>query len=283
MKTKASPRFLCLIAAMMAMAATAVAQTNLKMAFDAIIKCRDARITERHTLEKDPATNVKTGQSDVYQFEMPASKIGLVKNVISAFGKDSDKAYSINSGTFRLSDPQISLAVGDGNNAGERITEPGYEYAYATFLAPKSEDPSGIYRYAYGVNYREEDGKVRGTLVITYATTLQHRQAKEQKNHDWVFNGLPPGSVVMQNPGYQPSWFDTLMSYFQSMTSANSQTRIALATKAFKLIQNSSKYPEVTSSEKAAVREILKGMISEKKYSESVLNTLLNQSLKILK
>ena len=164
MKIKASPRFLSLIAAIMAVVATAVAQTNLNAAFDAIIKCRDARIDERHSLEKDPSTNVKTGQSDVYQFELPASKMNLVKNVIAAFGKDSEKAYSINSGTSRPSDPQIALAVGDDNNSGERITEPGYEYAYATFLAPKSEDPSGIYRYAYGVNYKEEGGKVRGTL-----------------------------------------------------------------------------------------------------------------------
>lgn len=269
------------MAAIMAMTATAVAQTNVRAAFDAVIKCRDARITERHSLEKDPATNVKTGQSDVYQFELPASKINLVKNVISALGKDGDKAYSINSGTYRTGDPQISLAVGDGNNAGEKITEPGYKYAYATYLAPKSEDPSGIYRYAYGVSYKEDGGKVRGTLVVTYATTLQHRQNQAQKSSlPSGLSGFSSGAMIITQ---QMSWFDTLMSYFQNMTSANTQTRIALATKAFKLIQDSAKYPDVTQSEKEAVREILKGMISEEKYSEPMLNTLLNQSLIILK
>lgn len=63
------------------------------------------------------------------------------------------------------------------------------------------------------------------------------------------------------------------------MTSANTQTRIALATKAFKVIRDTSKYSEVTDADKEAVREILKGMISDKKYSESVLNKLLNQCL----
>lgn len=271
------------MAAIMTMTATAVAQTNVRAAFDAVIKCRDARITERHSLEKDPVTNVKTGQSDVYQFELPASKINLVNNVISALGKDGEKAYSINSGTYRTGDPKIAVAVGNGDNDGEVIAEPGYDYAYAMFLAPESENPAGIYRYAYGVSYKEDGGKVKGTLVITYATTLQYRQKQAQGSADWVFNGLPAGSMVLPTSAFQTSWFDTLMSYFQNLTSANTQTRIALATKAFKLIQDSAKYPDVTQSEKEAVREILKGMISEEKYSEPMLNTLLNQSLIILK
>lgn len=76
------------------------------------------------------------------------------------------------------------------------------------------------------------------------------------------------------------------MSYLQTMTSANSQTRIALASKAYMLIRDASQYPDysdVSKSDKDTVREILKGMISDKKYSETVLNELLNQCLVNLK
>lgn len=70
-----------------------VAQTNIQSAFDAIIKCPDAQITERHTLDKDPVTLVKTGQADIYRFVLPAGKAKLIKNVVSAFEKDSQTAY----------------------------------------------------------------------------------------------------------------------------------------------------------------------------------------------
>lgn len=39
---------------------TAAAQNNIKSAFDAIIKCPDAKIIESHTLAKDPSTGSKT-------------------------------------------------------------------------------------------------------------------------------------------------------------------------------------------------------------------------------
>lgn len=262
----------------------AVAQNNIKSAFDAIIKCPEAKITESHTLEKDPSSGIKTGQSDVYRFVLPASEAKLLENVVTAFDRDADMAYSINRGKSVNTESGIVLTVGDGGSDGVYINDSDCEYIYSLFLAPLSEDPNGIFRYAYGMNCKEENGKLIGKLVVTYATTLKHRQQAEQQRQYSMFRNLSNGVYVMQSDNSaQQTWFDMLMSYFQSMTSANSQTRIALASKAYKVIRDTSKYPEVTESDKDAVREILRGMISEKKYSETVLNKLLNQCLTTLK
>lgn len=258
----------------------AAAQTNIKSAFDAIIKCPEAQITESHTLDKDPTTGIKTGQSDVYRFVLPASKANLIKKVIEAFDKDAEKAYSINRGKSVDTKSDIALAVGNGESSGVYITSPDCEYIYSLFLAPLSEDSKGIYRYAYGMNCKEEHGKIKGKLVITYATTLKYRQQMEKERQHAVLRSFSNGTFNMSSSATsQESWFEKLMSYLQGMTQANTQTRIALATKAYSLIGDISKYPDVSEADKNAAREILKGMISEKKYSETVLNNLLNQCL----
>ena len=258
-----------------------VAQTNIQSAFDAIIKCPDAQITERHTLDKDPVTLMKTGQADIYRFVLPAGKAKLIKNVVSAFEKDSQTAYSYSRGKATKNQPPIQLAVGDATASGVNIIEPDCEYIYALFLPSQSEDPDGKYRYAYAVTYKEDDGEITGRLVVTYATTLKYRQQAEMQRQNDVLRNFSNGAYVIQAPA-EP-WFDTLMSYFQAMSSANSQTRIALASKAYKVIRDTSDYPEVTKADKDAVREILKAMISDKKYSETVLNRLLNQCLTEIK
>lgn len=272
-------RLLCLLIAVMPL--TAAAQTNIKAAFEAIIKCPQAQITETHNLDKDPETNIKTGQCDVYRFVLPADKIKLIKKVNEAFTKDNDKAYSINSGKRVSTDNEIHLAVGDATGRGEYINEADCEYMYALFIPSQAEDKDGKYRYAYGINYKEENGNLVGKLVITYATTLKYRQQLEQEKQAERWSSFPNGVTVMTPQ--QKSWFDTVMSYFQGMTSADSQTRIALATKAYNMIQKTPKYPEVTDREKNTVREIIKGMISDKKYSETILNNLLTQCLVTLK
>lgn len=256
----------------------AAAQTNIKSAFDALIKCPDVQITESHTLEKDPETNIKTGQSDIYNFTLPAKKIKLIENITSAFNKDSEMAYSINSGnTTNTENAIIKLAIGDGSGEGVYINEPEYQYLYSLFLPPRSEDPNGIYRYAYGINYKQEGGNIIGKLVVTYATTLKYRQQAQLNRQLNMLNSIPNGSIIVSTP--QQTWFDLLMSYFQSMASSSPQVKISLATKAYNVIRDTQEYPEVTENDKNTVREILKGMIADKKYSDTMLNTLLNQCL----
>ena len=278
-------RLICLMIA--ALPAAATAQTNIKSAFDAIIKCKDAQIVESHTLEKDPGTNVKIGQSDVYRFTLPANKDGLVKAVTAAFEKDSEAAYSINRGKSVNTERDIVLMVGNDEENGVHINNPDCEYIYALFLPPKSEDRTGNYRYAYAMNCKEKDGKLVGKLVVTYATTLKYRQEQEQQRKLRILKSFDQESSVFDGFDTQPleqqTWFEMLMSYIQPMTQANTQTRIALASKAYRHISELPDYPEVTEQDKNAAREILKGMISEPKYSETVLNRLLNQCLVAIK
>lgn len=272
---------LCLILSAMPMPATS--QSNIQSAFNALIKSPDVQISESHILEKDPDTDKKTSQSDVYNFVLPADQFKLIKNIVNAIEKDSQNAYGLYSGRLTPSDQDIILAVGDGNgNKNISLTDLGCDYSYAVFLAPKSEDPEGIYRYAYGISYNlsKKNDNITGRLVVTYATTLKYRQqaAVEQQQNQWKM--LNKMNKELQE---EDTWFDMLMSYFQSMSDATSKTRIALATKAFKVIRDTSKYPEVTTADKDAIREILKVMVSDRKYSESVLNKLLNQCLVELK
>ena len=256
----------------------AAAQTNIKSAFDALIKCPDVQITESHSLEKDPGTNTKTGQSDIYNFTLPAKRIKLIENITSAFNKDSEMAYSINSGnTTNTENAIIKLAIGDGSGEGVYINEPECQYIYSLFLPPRSEDPNGIYRYAYGINYKQEGGDIIGKLVVTYATTLKYRQQAQLNRQLNMLNSIPNGSIIVSTP--QQTWFDLLMSYFQSMASSSPQVKISLATKAYNVIRDTQEYPEVTENDKNTVREILKGMIADRKYSDTKLNTLLNQCL----
>lgn len=281
-------RLICLMCVITPIIATA--QTNIKTAFDAIINCPQVQITESHTLDKNPSTQAKTGQSHIYRFVLPADKINLIKNVVSAINKDSQMAYSINSGKSVNNDAKIYLATGDGNDQGVYINEPDNEYIYALFLAPKSEDSESIYRYAYGINYLEADGVITGKLIITYAMTLQHRQELNKSRNlrmlqDLSTTTLPAISTTTlpSTSTAQKSWLESMISYLQSMSHGSSLTRTALATKAYRLIQDIKKYPEVTETDKDTVREILKDMISNKKYSETVLNNILNQCLTNLK
>ncbi|MDE7418953.1 MAG: hypothetical protein K2N35_01950 [Muribaculaceae bacterium] len=281
MKTSIT-RLLCLILSAMPM--MAMAQSNIQSAFNALIKSSDAQITESHVLEKDPDSDKKISQCDIYNFVIPEDQFKLIKNIVNAIEKDNRHAYGLYSGS---ADRDVLLAVGNDSPVKDAtLTDAGGQYAYAVFLAPKSEDSEGIYRYAYGIGYKEskKSDKIVGKLVVTYATTLKHRQqvAIEQQQA-YTERQLRMVNRIDREMAEQESWFDMLMSYFQGMTDANSKTRIALASKAFKVIRDTSKYPEVTKADKATIREILKVMISDGKYSESVLNKLLNQCLVELK
>lgn len=261
--------------------AVAAAQSNILSAFDAIIQCKEAKITERHNLDKDPSTNVKTGQYDIYNFELPVDKMNLVKNVVKAIKKDSEKSYSFNSGKTLPGESPIAVAVGLDGTTSVSISEPGYDYLYALFLAPSQENPDGIYRYAYGMSYQEKNGRITGKLIITYSTTLKHRQELAKSDSPLVFQ---KGTFFVPGENTQPSWFEQVMQCYQTMATIGKEggSRLRLATKAYSLIQNVSQYPEVTQADKTTVQEVLKVMISDKKYSDPVLNRLLTRSLATL-
>lgn len=282
MKTTVT-RLVCLIIAIAPL--SGMAQSHIKSAFEAIIKCPEAQISETHSLDKDPDTNIKSGQCDIYNFVLPADKMKLINNVFSAFEKDNSAAYGCYRGKKTKHDPVKSIAIGDGSGNGVRINDDDTEYAYSLFLAPKPENSNGLrkYRYAYAMNFKESGGKIKGKLVITYATTLKYRQLMAEEKQLKIARTFNNGVNVVSGNALQQTWFDILMSYLQTLSSAKEQTRIALATKAYKHVSNMAKYPEVTDADKTAAREILKALIADPEYSETVLNKLLQQCLNSIK
>lgn len=262
----------------------AAAQSNIQSAFEAIIKCPQAQIRERHSLDRDPSTRVKTGQYDIYNFTLPANKAKLVEKAVEAFNKDAEMAYGFNRGRSTEDESASILAVGNSDTGGVQITNPGYDYIYSMYLAPREEDPKGIYRYAYGMNFKEKDDEIVGCLVVTYATTLAYRQKMaEQQRYERLQIMSNGYNSAFGNDSSSDDWFDTVMQYLQSMSSSSPQARISLATKTYKTIRDISKYPEVAESDKDAVREALKALISDKDYDDPVLLSLLNKCLNEVK
>lgn len=284
---KTAIRLLSLILALAPL--SAAAQSNIKAAFDDIINCPQAEISPSHSLQKDPETGIKSGQDDIYWFTLPANKMNLIKKAQAAFEKDIPNAYSVESGKNNKKDPQILLHTEQTKYGGISIDDSGREYIYALFLPSKSEDPEGKYRYAYGMNFKEEDGQIKGKLVINYATTLKYRQSGQSSANQfqWISGSSsrittnPDGVIVIESSesgAEQPTWFEAVMKCLNGMSQANHNTRIALATKAYTIITDVKKYPEATRQDKEALRSIIRAMRSDgKKYSDPTLNALLIQ------
>lgn len=258
------------------------AQKNIQSAIREIIECPEAKIKETSTLQKDYATNIKTGESNVYTYRLPSNKMNLIKAAITAFEKDKDKSYSYMIGNAQRNSQPLKVAVGDGTGASAtvQINTDGYNYLYGLFLAPKTENPEGHYRYAYIITYKEEKGEIVGKIVKTYATTLTYRQQLQQ---DIIRDAQQNSNYKNNSQSNSKTWFNEVMSCFQNLSEAGPQARIKLVTKAYNLINDISKYPEVTLADKNTVREILQGLIQDKEYSETVLNKLLNQCYNNLK
>lgn len=266
-------RFICLLVMLVPLAAAS--QTNIKSAFDAILKCPKAEIEESHGLDKDRETNIKLAEYDSYIFVIPSGKSGLVKNVLAAFGQDKDKAYYVKTGKNKSAQSTIQLYTGDNNAIP--IDDLGYEYIYELFAPSKSEDPDGTHRYAYGFNYKEEDGNIKGRIVISYATTSEYRQ-QEQRARDLEYiaeMGKANGTSAMLTNGR--SWFEEMMLCLTAMSNASAKSRIALATKAYNLVRDLGKFPDVPVQDKQTIVNILK--LTMKDIGDPIPAELLRQCL----
>ena len=266
------------------------AQTNVSKAFDNLLKNSDVEYTEKHSVEKDVDTGIKESQYDVYTFTLPAKKIGLIDNIVKAFKTDENKAYSFNSGEAGTGDPDITVAVGDANSGGVRVSYPGRKYIYAAFLAPKNENPSGNYRYVYAMNWLKDNDVIQGQLIITFATTLKYRQSRAYTTTLYtdlpnmtVYNGASATTVNGVITTTIPDiWFSTFMSYIQAIAKENQSTRQALAAKLYKHVQQAQS-ENISKEDKDVAREILKSMQSETKKYDEITRQLLNSALVSLK
>lgn len=270
-------KLICLIGILIPL--NGMAQTNVQKAFNDLLKCSDLEYSETHTLDKDANTGVKESQADIYRFTLPASRFKLIENIQKAFKEDESKAYSLSSGRADNTSAQIRLAVGDGLGDGVYINPQGYNYYYACYLAPKSEDKSGNYRYAYAINWKRNEDKIDGSLVVTYATTLKHRQAAS-------YTLQHSGQLLQALEGYEigntaKTWFNTLVSYIHALSNEGmgSSGQQVLAAKIFKQAQLSQTLKGVSDEDKDAARELLKTMLSDSKKYDRITIQLLNSAL----
>lgn len=233
----------------------AMAQANIKAEFDKLVNCPQATITQSHSLDRDVATKQKTSQSDVYNFRLPMSKKKLIDNILAAFKRDEDMAYTYESGnTASSQDQQVALAVGDGSRT-LRLTGPGRDYIYACFLAPESESPEGIYRYAYGMSWRTDGDTILGTLGVTYGTTLKHRQDQDSRYSD-----RRPRVSLQQDE----SWFNSLAYLVMGYSKCSKKDRGMYATRIYELSKQCANDSTITDKDKATARKIISNLLSSK-------------------
>ena len=165
---------------MMLMPLTIYAQGNIKRAFNLLTTSQPAKVESTHKLNKEPESGIKIGQLDVYEFTIPVSHHNLVEDIQQAFDQDKEKAYSMvtaSSANRRLYN-YTSLAVG-GDDTGYPLGDiKDSRYIYALFLDPA--DQSKTHRYAYAMEWREGAKEIVGKLIVTYATTQEHRRSIRQ-------------------------------------------------------------------------------------------------------
>lgn len=168
------------VSIMMLSLQTVHAQGHIKRAFNVLITDTSTKVESTHKLNKDPETGTKTGQLDVYEFTIPASHHDLVEDIKRAFDQDKEKAYSLSSVSTanKKSYNYTSLAVGGEDNGYPLGDMKNSRYIYALFLDP--DDQSKTHRYAYAMEWCEGAKEMVGKLIITYATTQDHRRSKRQ-------------------------------------------------------------------------------------------------------
>jgi len=252
--------------------AMATAQTNIESAFDKFLGNSDVSYTERHHLTKDSESGLKISQYDVYTYSMPAGSKGLINDLQRAFKQDIPKAYSVESGVMSSQNMVPALALGD--NAGSVSVcenKEGFNFQYALFMAPKDEDPYNKFRYAYCISWINEKDIIRGQIMIVYGTTLQYRQKMdEQRMKEFLEE-----SKLKAN---EDSWFKTFMTYVQGMTTEDVSTCRALATCLYEHCSEFDKDFD-PKQDKETAREVLKTMISDDSYSDSIVRQLLTSAL----
>lgn len=149
-------KIMALCLSMLVIPTVATAQTNVKKAFDKFLNSSKVVYTERHSLDKDPETNEKSGQYDIYEYTISAKDKSLITDLQRAFDKDKEQAYTIESGVSRYKNSwAVSVAVGDGTSTNVGLgNRKGENFTYSCFI--DEADASRTHRYAYGISWLED-------------------------------------------------------------------------------------------------------------------------------
>lgn len=212
-----------LVAILMALPSAMMAQKNIQKAFDALQNDNIVKVTTQHSLERDPDTGKTISQVDVFDFMMTdPSVFRHIKDIQDAFGKDTNDAYLVKSGDH-TGDNYFLLTVGDGSSQSVAIGKmKGSQYIYACFL--DKNDSEKKHRYAYALEWVEDEGNIRGRLAITYALMPKYQQKRIRNitikgnsfpmtdftlNYDTLFTERPKSPTVWL------SEFNTLSSLYR--------------------------------------------------------------------
>lgn len=234
--------------------ATVTAQKHIQQAFDALRQSDSQKeVHQRYSVEKDPDTGKMEGLNDTYDFLIPNNHDKqLIDNILHAFKMDESKAYNVSRGSHGGTENYTALAVGNGSSGGEAIgLMQGSTYIYACFLDP--EDTTRTHRYAYALEWVEDDAKIRGRIVKTYATTQKFREGRTRKQSfivngkTYSLDGLPSrsleglGSSFFFGSGDKSSetWlmeFNTFKNHF--LKNPDGTAASSYATQIYKLCKN---------------------------------------------
>ncbi len=246
--------------------ASAVAQNNVKKAFDKLIDSKNAELTETHKSERDPSSGDLEAMSDVIDFTIPLKNIDLINNIEEAFKQDAPKSYGFYSGlNGRKGGDNMSVSTG-GNSSVDIIAHNGSKYTYALFLDPKHSDK---YRYAYCLSYIKDAKEIRGRLVISYSTTLKYRQEHSSR-------------VTTSHKTSSKKWIDEFLSQIATLESVErSQSNATYVLR--KIYGLCSNLPaDLSKQDKQLALNILSSYTQNKKYNDTNM-ALLNASIECLK
>lgn len=263
-------------------------QTTIQEAFDRVIQGKSVKSSSKEIQSHNDYI--------ICRLTLPAkTAAGLIEEMQAAFDMESGMSYQfVRNKSGR---DAIRLAVGDGFHVGIAINSlPGGHYTYACFLAPQKEDPEGIHRYAYALNWVQQGDQTTVRLIRTYATTQMYRQQQLLQQASKQFRPLgdlkfqPQGDLSKLQQWSQmvlsddTSWFSTFVFYVRGLEDAQDPTmRQAVATRIYehsKLLSDKSapERPKVTSLDKKTAREILSDLIEEHQ-ADLLVKRLLNASL----
>lgn len=154
-----TPRLFILVFALQ-MSAVTLAQDNIKNAFDEFKSVKAITNTVVSSSEEDDRGHIS--KSMTYKFTISSKKIGAIANVVSAFEKSAEDAYS---NYVRIGNNPTSTRVIMFDNV-KIGSSPTSNYYVACFN--DKADTTGIYRHAYAMEWTKNDDEISGFLFYTY-------------------------------------------------------------------------------------------------------------------
>ncbi len=179
-----TPRLFILVFALQ-MSAVTLAQDNIKKAFDEFKSVKAITNTVVSSSEEDDRDHIS--KSMTYTFTISSKKIGAIANVVNAFEKSAEDAYS---NYVRIGNNPTSTRVIMFDNV-KIGSSPTSNYYVACFN--DKADTTGIYRHAYAMEWTKNDDEISGFLFYTYGV-----KPSKQKGLKGVLNSISNLNDVFQ-------------------------------------------------------------------------------------